>query len=64
MESLKAKMMVAQNLKKQSTDSKMMTPAEMAEIVFNFNIEIITDGVRGGTKVRELWVKPFQEAIY
>jgi hypothetical protein len=32
MESLKAVMMVAQNLKKISTDSKMMTPAEMAEI--------------------------------
>ncbi|XP_025204577.1 uncharacterized protein LOC112601275 [Melanaphis sacchari] len=33
LESLKAEMMVAQNLKKQSTDNKMMTPAEMAEIV-------------------------------
>jgi len=32
-ESLKAEMMIAQNLKKQSTDNKMMTPAEMAEIV-------------------------------
>jgi len=32
-ESLKTEMMVAQNLKKQSTDNKMMTPAEMVEIV-------------------------------
>jgi len=32
-ESLKALMMVVQNLKKQSTDNQMLTPLEMAEIV-------------------------------